>query len=73
MPGDDWGYAAVPSLTLKDREITYRDISLYRDFRKNDFWFPISNLMTVGIIKGHLANLGGTIKSLYNYMGPPMK
>jgi len=67
MQGDDWGYATVPSLSPRDREMTYRDISLYRDFRKNDFWFPISNLMTVGIIKGHLADLGGTKESLYNF------
>jgi hypothetical protein len=67
MQGDDWGYATVPSLSFRDREITYRDISLYRDYRKNDFWFPISNLMTVGIIKGHLADLGGPEESLYNF------
>ena len=67
MQGDDWGYATVPSLSPRDREMTYRDISLYRDFRKNDFWFPISNLMTVGIIKGHLADLGGPAESLYSF------
>jgi len=67
MQGDDWGYAEVPSLSPRDREMTWRDISLYRDFRINDFWFPISNLMTVGIIKGHLANLGGETESLVNF------
>ncbi len=59
MQGYDYGYAAVPSISKRDRAMTYRDYVLYDDFRKKDFWFPIANLMTHGIIKGHLQKLGG--------------
>ncbi|MFB0566015.1 MAG: glycoside hydrolase family 2 TIM barrel-domain containing protein [Candidatus Aminicenantaceae bacterium] len=59
MQGSDYGYTEVPSISRRDRAITYRDTVLYDDFRDKDFWFPISNLMTHGIIKGHLQKLGG--------------
>ncbi len=59
MQGGDYGYSDVPSLSRRDRAITYRDITLYNDFIKNDLWFPIANLMTHGIIKGELQKLGG--------------
>ncbi len=59
MQGGDYGYSDVPSISSRDRAITYRDITLYNDFRKNNLWFPISNLMTHGIIKGELQKLGG--------------
>jgi hypothetical protein len=32
---------------------------LYDDFTRKDLWFPLSNLMTHGIIKGNLERLGG--------------
>jgi hypothetical protein len=67
MQGEDWGYSSVPSASLRDMETTFRDITLYNDFRKNDFWFPVSNLMTVGIIKGRLANLGGESETLEQF------
>jgi len=59
MQGGDYGYSDVPSVSRRDRAITYRDMVLFEDFSKNDFWFPIANLMTHGIIKGHLQKLGG--------------
>ncbi|MEK6570499.1 MAG: hypothetical protein AABZ61_03955, partial [Bacteroidota bacterium] len=59
MQGEDYGYADVPSISPRDAAITYRDLALYEDFKKNDFWFPIQNLMTHGIIKGNLQKLGG--------------
>ncbi len=59
MQGYDYGYASVPSISRRDRAITYRDYVLYDDFKRKQFWFPISNLMTHGIIKGHLQKLGG--------------
>ena len=59
MQGGDYGYSDVPSISSRDRAITYRDITLYNDFTKYDLWFPISNLMTHGIIKGELQKLGG--------------
>jgi hypothetical protein len=59
MQGRDYGYANVPSISKRDSAITYRDVVLYTDFIKQNAWFPISHLMTHGIIKGHLQKLGG--------------
>ena len=59
MQGEDYGYADVPSISRRDAAITYKDFVLYDDFRNLNFWFPISNLMTHGIIKGDLEHLGG--------------
>jgi hypothetical protein len=59
MQGSDYGYADVPSISPRDAAITYRDFVLYDDLATNDFWFPIANLMTHGIIKGNLQMLGG--------------
>jgi hypothetical protein len=64
MQGQDYGYADVPSISRRDAAITYRDYVLYEDFHKNGFWFPIANLMTHGIIKGHLQKLGGEAEPL---------
>ena len=59
MDGEDYQHANVPSISKRDSAITYRDFVLYDDFRNKDLWFPVSNLMTHGIIKGHLQKLGG--------------
>lgn len=64
MQGYDYGYADVPSISRRDGAITYRDFVLYEDYGKNDFWFPLANLMTHGIIKGHLQKLGGEAEPL---------
>ncbi len=64
MQGGDYGYADVPSISPRDAAMTYRDLVLYDDFRTNDFWFPIANLMTHGIIKGTLEQLGGSREPL---------
>lgn len=64
MQGDDYGYADVPSLSPRDAAMTYRDLVLYDDFRQQDCWFPLANLMTHGIIKGHLQQLGGEAEPL---------
>jgi hypothetical protein len=58
MDGADYGYADVPSISKRDAAITYRDFVLYEDFSLKGLWFPISNLMTHGIIKGKLEMLG---------------
>ncbi len=58
MSGGDYGYSDVPSVSRRDAAMTYRDIVLYQDFKVNDFWMPIANLMTHGIIKGNLQTLG---------------
>lgn len=52
MGGEDYGAADVPSPTTRDASITYRDLVLHEDFRRNDFWFPLANLMTHGVLKG---------------------
>ncbi len=64
MQGYDYGYAKVPSISKRDRAMTYRDYVLYDDFVKKDFWFPVAGLMTHGIIKGHLQKLGGEAEPL---------
>lgn len=64
MQGSDYGYAEVPSISKRDAAMTYRDVVLYTNLKANDFWFPIANLMTHGIIKGHLQKLGGEAEPL---------
>ena len=64
MQGMDYGFADVPSLTRREGAITYRDFILYDDFRRQDFWFPISNLMTHGIIKGKNESVGAAAEPL---------
>jgi hypothetical protein len=59
MQGEDYGYADVPSISQRDAAMTYKDFVLYDDLVKKDLWFPVSNLMTHGIIKGKLESLGG--------------
>jgi len=59
MQGEDYGYADVPSINARDAAVTYKDYVLYDDLHNQDVWFPVSNMMTHGIIKGDLANLGG--------------
>lgn len=68
MQGYDYGYANVPSLSRRDRAMTYRDSVLFDDLKKLDFWFPIANLMTHGIIKGHLQPLGGEEEPLEKFI-----
>jgi hypothetical protein len=52
MGGEDYGAADVPSISTRDSSITYRDLVLHEDFRRHDFWFPLANLMTHGVLKG---------------------
>lgn len=54
MDGGDFGAAEVPSISTRDSSITYRDMILYDDLHTKDLWFPVSNLMTHGILKGHI-------------------
>jgi Melibiase len=59
MQGADYGFADVPSVNERDGAVTYKDFVLYDDFHNQDVWFPVSNLMTHGIIKGSLESVGG--------------
>lgn len=58
MQGADYGFADVPSISMRDGSITYRDFVLYEDWKLKGLWFPIANLMTHGIIKGKHESVG---------------
>ncbi len=73
MQGQDFGYAEnVPSLNERDKSITYRDAVLYNDYQKLHLLFPMSSLMTHGIIKGRLNFLGGKDESLDSFSNEVM-
>ena len=55
MQGQDYGFADVPSISRRDQSTTYRDSVLFDDLRKYDFWFPVSSLMTHGVIKARVS------------------
>lgn len=60
MQGADYGFADVPSISMRDGAITYRDFVLYEDWKLKGLWFPISNLMAHGIIKGKHFSVGAS-------------
>ena len=64
MQGADYGFADVPSISMRDGAITYRDFVLYEDWKLKDLWFPIANLMTHGIIKGKPFSVGAPMEPL---------
>ncbi|EHO42426.1 hypothetical protein Calab_2819 [Caldithrix abyssi DSM 13497] len=69
MTGADYGHAEeVPAFSERDKAITFRDYTLYKDFVVNQFQFPLSNVMTHGIIKGKLNLLGGKNETLRDWM-----
>lgn len=68
MQGEDYAYAEdVPSLNPRDKAITYRDAVLWGNFGRQDLLFPVSSMMTHGIIKGRLNLLGGETESLESF------
>ena len=73
MQGEDYAYAEdVPSLNDRDKSITYRDAVLWDDYQKLHLLFPMSSLMTHGIIKGRLNFLGGKNESLDSFSNEVM-
>jgi hypothetical protein len=69
MGGLDYGFSdAVPSVSERDKAITYRDQVLYDDFRRYEYQFPHNSLMTIGIIKGTLGGEGGLGESERNWV-----
>ncbi|MGA7722558.1 MAG: hypothetical protein WCA84_15410 [Ignavibacteriaceae bacterium] len=73
MQGADYAYAEdVPSLNDRDKSITYRDAVLWDDLQKQHLLFPVSSLMTHGIIKGRLNFLGGKDESLDSFTNEVM-
>jgi hypothetical protein len=60
MGGSDSGYLpSVPALVPRQSAVSYKDSVLYDDFVTRQMQFPISSLMTHGIIKGKYNMLGG--------------
>jgi len=69
MGGQDYGFLNnVPAISERDKAITYRDKVLYDDFRRYEYQFPQSSIMTIGIIKGTLGSEGGLGESLESWM-----
>ena len=68
MQGEDYGYQeSVPSMNDRDKAITYKDVVLWNNYQKSHLLFPISSLMTHGIIKGRFNLLGGANESLDSF------
>jgi hypothetical protein len=68
MGGSDSGYLpSVPTLAPRQSAISYRDSVLYSDFVTHKAQFPISSLMTHGIIKGKANMLGGEKESIEDF------
>ena len=68
MGGSDSGYLpSVPTLAPRQSAISYRDSVLYDDFVTHKAQFPISSLMTHGIIKGKANMLGGEKESIEDW------
>lgn len=73
MQGADYAYVEnVPCLSERDKAITYRDGVLWDDFGKQQLLFPMSSLMTHGIIKGQLNLLGGKDESTGSFCNEVM-
>ncbi|HKE27582.1 MAG TPA: hypothetical protein VKB88_34740 [Bryobacteraceae bacterium] len=68
MGGADSGYLpSVPTLARRQSAVSYRDSVLYNDFVTHQAQFPISSLMTHGIIKGKYNMLGGNKEFLDDF------
>ena len=73
MQGEDYAYAEdVPSMNPRDKAITYRDAVLWDNFQNQKLLFPISSMMTHGIIKGRLNFLGGKNEALDSFTNEVM-
>jgi hypothetical protein len=73
MQGEDYAYAEdVPSMNPRDKSITYRDAILWDNFQNQKLLFPMSSLMTHGIIKGRLNFLGGKNEELNSFSNEVM-
>ena len=67
MDAEDYAFADVPSMTRRDNAMTYRDYALFDDEHIRQSWFPISNMMIHGIIKGRLENISKEGESLETF------
>ncbi|NUQ34833.1 MAG: DUF1705 domain-containing protein, partial [Planctomycetaceae bacterium] len=60
MGSGDFGYERTwPQVSRRDWELTYRDQHFYRQYAVEQAQYPLSRLMTHGIIHGRLNRLGG--------------
>ncbi len=68
FPGDTGHNRDYPLLTLHEQAISFRDVHLYRMYRQraNNF-FPISRLMTHGIVEGRYNRVGGQDYTLWQW------
>ncbi len=65
MGGEDSGYLqTLPTLSPRQSAISYRDAVLYNNFVREQLQFPLSSIMTHGIIRGKYNLLGGAHESL---------
>jgi hypothetical protein len=68
MGGHDYGFLnEVPAAGGREKAITYRDKVLYDDFRRHEYQFPQSSIMTIGIIKGTLGAEGALKEDLESW------
>jgi len=68
MGGSDSGYLpTVPTMAPRQSAVSYKDSVLYDDFVTHQAQFPISSLMTHGIIKGKANMLGGEKESIEDW------
>jgi len=68
MGGSDSGYLpSVPTMAQRQSAISYRDSVLYDDFVRHQAQFPISSIMTHGIIKGQANMLGGNKEQIEDW------
>ena len=68
MGGADSGYLpTVPTMAPRQSAVSYKDSVLYDDFVAHQAQFPISSLMTHGIIKGKANMLGGNKESIEDW------
>ena len=73
MQGADYAYAEdVPSINERDKAITYKDAVLWGNYQKQNLLFPMSSLMTHGIIQGNLNLLGGENELLASFSNEVM-
>lgn len=68
MGGEDSGYlSSLPTLSPRQSALSYRDSVLYDDFVRNRLQFPMSSIMTHGIIRGKFNLLGGEKESISDW------
>ncbi|MBI2300700.1 MAG: hypothetical protein HYU66_17465 [Armatimonadetes bacterium] len=72
MAAGDYGFERRwPLPNPRDTEMSYRDEHFYGQYLRSDYQYPLSRLMTHGIIEGKLAPLGGphqTVREWSDYV-----